>query len=254
MCRTLVCAFAAAHTFFVVDMSHIVFHCDGTDLTLLFAEFASDTSDIADLLDRRAAILVGASHRTGGFCGNEFDQMLGAGGDTFAAGLTFGSIYPGYAVDHMDGVERTGSRTGAKAKTAEVAFPGIEAAADGGGTIFNSDVVAFGNGMAAVSAAFYKSNLFFTFFGFYAHDVGDLLAHGIAAHRTAVYRSFSCYNGGSHGVTSCVAASAAVIAGKELPYGSFPGIGFYFKFIAHDYQKHSDQETDNGNRDSCNNN
>ena len=254
MYGTFLGTFAAAGTFLVIDVGHIFLHGNGTRFTLFFAELTSETAGAAHLFHCGAPVFVGALHRMDGGDRKKFNQVFGTGRGTFSAGLALCPVYAGHTVYHMDGIEGAGNCAAAKAQTAIIAFPGRKSAGCGRGTVFDPHIITFHNGVVAVTRTFYESNFFYAFFRFHSHDVGDLFSHCVAAHRTAVYGGIACHDSSGQGITPCIAASAAVVAGKEFPDGSFPGIGFYFEFISHDYQKNSDQEADNGNRYGCNNN
>ena len=81
-------ALAAADTFLRIDGREEIFHMDGVVGADLGAFHAADTPRLTGLADRRAFLMAGTAHHA--FCGSrdQRDQMLGAGFDTQAAGLS----------------------------------------------------------------------------------------------------------------------------------------------------------------------
>ena len=86
---TLLGTLAAAGTFFVINVSHVFLHSDGACFTLFFAELTSKTAGAAHLFHCGTPVFIGALHRMDGGDRKKFNQVFGAGRDTFSAGFAF---------------------------------------------------------------------------------------------------------------------------------------------------------------------
>ena len=100
----------------VVDMRHVIFYLHGSVLAGLLTLLTADTSDITLYHNGFTTFGAAAGYMSGCVVWNQGDQVLWAGGDTFAASFTFFFVYNGYTVDDMYGIERTGFGAVAKAK------------------------------------------------------------------------------------------------------------------------------------------
>ena len=97
-------------------MRHVIFYLHGSVLAGLLTLLTADTSDITLYHNGFTTFGAAAGYMSGCVVWNQGDQVLWAGGDTFAAGFTFFFVYNGYTVDDMYGIERTGFGAVAKAK------------------------------------------------------------------------------------------------------------------------------------------
>ena len=96
-------------------MRHVVLHFHSAVLTCLLTLLAANTANITLYHDSFTTFCAAAGYVGGCVVGDQGDQVLRAGGDTFAAGFTFFLIYDSYAVNDVDRIEGTGFGAVAKA-------------------------------------------------------------------------------------------------------------------------------------------
>ena len=89
-------------------MRHVIFYLHSSVLAGLLTLLTADTSDITLYHNGFTTFGAAAGYMSGCVVWNQGDQVLWAGGDTFAAGFAFFFVYNGYTVDDMYGIERTG--------------------------------------------------------------------------------------------------------------------------------------------------
>ena len=97
----------AAYAFLLINDSVEIFYPDCFLGAILHADTATDTACCTGLHGHRALVYRAASHFDLGLIGHQGDQMSGAYGDTFSAGLTFFSVYHCHAVLYMDSIKGT---------------------------------------------------------------------------------------------------------------------------------------------------
>lgn len=121
--RTLLRAFAAAHTLAVVHMGQVTVYGNGLMLALLCTDTAAQTACGAGLLYCRSPVAACAAHRYLLIRRYQLNEPLGTGLRAFSTAGALAFVYDGYAVFHMDSVKLAGLHTGAEAQTAVIAFP-----------------------------------------------------------------------------------------------------------------------------------
>ena len=239
-------AFAAEHAFGGIDTGNIAFHLDCAGFTGADAERAAKASGFADKTYIFTAVLAGALYADSLTLGYQSDNILGTDIHAGAAADTFGFIHNGQTVLNMDRTELTGGNTGSEAHTAVRAGLGTRARDHGGfQTMLNTVVTHFVMGMGSVTGTLDISDFFLEMPFFYSKDLGDFVRDGFSTDNAAAKRSFTADDGFCKSITACIAASAAVGAGKNITDQWELRILRHFEFLGHyaDAEAENDSQT-----------
>ena len=137
--RALDNAHAALLALFVVDDSEVVLDVDGVEFAGSLAHTAADAGDGAVLAGIRTLLgVVAADENLGLVIGNDLDQAVRAGLDTGAAACALVAVDDSDALDHVDGIELTGSFAVAQSQTSVGA--GLGAAEELLGSLTGRDI------------------------------------------------------------------------------------------------------------------
>ena len=115
MCRAFFCAFAAADTFTLINMSHILGHRDRSLPTNTGTKTATKATRITGEANGLSLLAGGATHGVAGLNRDQFNQAVGTNRHANATSSATGRIYKSTSVDHRNGFKRAGCGTGAKA-------------------------------------------------------------------------------------------------------------------------------------------
>lgn len=236
LCRTLLSAFSTVLAFRIVDRGYICVYMDSIAFALSLAHLAADTACGTYLLNRRTFVLVHAADCILAVIRDDLDQVLRADGNASAAGLARIAVYTGNTVYDMDRIEWAGLDAGTETKASKITCFISDTAGYSRAAILDTNVFCLVKRLVAIAGAADIRNLSSAFNFIYTHDTRDLCSNGSAAYGTAVYGSFALGNGFSHGIAACVAAAAAVVAGKAFADCRFAGINLNFKFLTDNYE------------------
>ena len=239
-------ALAAAGAKTVVDDGVIVYHLDGAGFTAPLALAAADAAVFAHLDGFFGVKVTGTDdlHRTGGV--KDLDQVVGTGLGASAAAGALLPVHHGHAVFNMEGVKLADGHAVPQSETAGGAgFLAIVEHVGGGAGQRAPVIVLVGDGAADTVAAdggLQHGHLPY----FHAHDSADALGSGGTAGDTGGEGGAIFHHGLGVGVAACIAAGAAVGAGKGLPDLGNPLILLHGKDQGEHRQEHACQQCQQG--------
>ena len=102
---TLFDAGATVSTLILIDVRHIVLHRNCTSRTILFADVAGNTADLAVLIDKLAHVLGLAGNYLSCLVRNQVDEVSRADVNALATGLALIFVNNSHAVHNMDGIK-----------------------------------------------------------------------------------------------------------------------------------------------------
>ena len=212
-------ALHAAAALVKVDVRQAVHQPQGAELAGALALAAADAAGCAGLPHHLAAQMRRAGAVYGVAGGHQLQHAARAGGEADAAADALFLVHRRQtALDHVDGPEGTGGLAIAKAEAA--VFAGLVAAGHQRRALAVPGAVVVKAQFAAVeaAAAAYRGDALFPLSGLHAHDLGDLLRHGVAAHGALVHRGIAAGHLFGVGVAAGKAAAAAVGPGQAFAH------------------------------------
>ena len=246
--RTFVCTDAARFTFVVVDHSQVVDYVDCIERTVLFADLTSNTANRAVGDNVLAQILGGALYFHFLLRGQQFDDVFGTCGYTFAASNTFIFIYHCNAVNDFDCAESTSFFTAAQTQTTIGAGFGAAASQlNSEVTIVDTEVFIFIFCFFASTTALNESSHRFGSGSFNTHDRTDFFSYCCAANGASVYGSCASNDSACTTAAAGETAAAAVSAGQYTQNLTDTRVFFNFKDFGSNTQHSAECNTQTAN-------
>lgn len=214
-------AHAARNAFIIIDMRHIIgyFYC--AHRAISFANAAADAARLAILLNGFTALAVVALHPVNGIIGHNFNQLLRAGFNAFAASNTQIGFNHSLAVYNSDcfTVAHIGAAAVAHAAISARHIAAPKRKLNRSARACAVIIKGFGALILCAGAA-HKRRFTNKFARINPHNFCDCLRAAFAGGGAGVYGSFAL----SYCLCKCVApriaAGAAVVAGKAFANGN----------------------------------